>query len=143
MRTVVITKHGGPKVLKVESRPDPTMGPGEVRIAVAAVGINFADVMARIGLYQDAPKPPCALDYTHEGWDVNLPKFDVVLDALAGKSFRRSYEMLAPGGRMVCYGASAVVSGERRNLFTALRTVVRMPRFNLIKQMSDSKAVIG
>jgi NADPH:quinone reductase-like Zn-dependent oxidoreductase len=36
-----------------------------------------------------------------------------------------------------------VVSGQRRNLVTALRTVARMPRFNMIKQMSESKAVIG
>ena len=43
----------------------------------------------------------------------------------------------------MAYGASAVVSGQRRNLVTALRTVARMPRFNLIKQMYESKAVIG
>jgi NADPH:quinone reductase-like Zn-dependent oxidoreductase len=36
-----------------------------------------------------------------------------------------------------------VLSGERRNLITAARAAARMPRFNLIKQMSDSKAVIG
>jgi NADPH:quinone reductase-like Zn-dependent oxidoreductase len=50
---------------------------------------------------------------------------------------------LRPGGRLVAFGASAVVSGQRRNLVTALRTVIRMPRFNMIKQMSESKAVIG
>ncbi len=36
-----------------------------------------------------------------------------------------------------------MVSGNRRNLVTAARTALRMPRFNMIKQMSDSKAVIG
>ena len=56
MRAVVITKHGGPEVLQVQERPDPALGPGEVRIGVAAAGINFADVMARMGLYPDAPK---------------------------------------------------------------------------------------
>jgi NADPH:quinone reductase-like Zn-dependent oxidoreductase len=270
MRVVVITKHGGPDVLKVQERPDPELGSGEVRIAVAAAGINFADVMARVGLYADAPKPPCvvgyevagtilelgegvedlhhgqrvlagtkfggyasqvavsardvvalpdeltfeqgaaipvnygtawagligygnlqpgervlihsagggvgiaatqiakrygaevygtasptkhariselgvdhALDYTHEGWENGLPQFDLIMDAIGGKSFRRSYNMLRPGGRLVAFGASAVMSGEKRNLVTALRTVVRMPRFNMIKQMSESKAVIG
>ena len=49
MRAVVITKHGGPEVLRVEERPDPPVGPGEVRIAVKAAGINFADLMARVG----------------------------------------------------------------------------------------------
>jgi NADPH:quinone reductase-like Zn-dependent oxidoreductase len=270
MRAVVITKHGGPGVLEVQERPDAPLGAGEVRIAVAASGINFADVMARMGLYQDAPKTPCvvgyevagtvlevgegvsgltlgqrvlagtqfggyasqvvvaaadvvalperlsfeqgaaipvnyatawaaligygslqagervlvhsagggvgiaatqiakragaevygtaspskherilelgvdrALDYTRPGWERGIGEFDVILDAVGGKSFRTSYSLLRPGGRLVAFGASAVVSGERRNLATALRAVVRMPRFNLIKQMSESKAVIG
>src|SRR5205823_1358510 len=47
------------------------------------------------------------------------------------------------GGRLVAFGASSVMSGERRNLLTAGRAALRMPRFNLIKQMSASKAVIG
>ena len=83
------------------------------------------------------------LDYTRSGWERGLPKFDVILDAIGGRSFRRSYEMLRPGGRLVAFGASAVASGQRRNLITALLTVARMPRFNMIKQMSESKAVIG
>ncbi len=270
MRAVVITKHGGPGVLRVEERPDPQLAPGAVRIDVAAAGINFADVMARMGLYPDAPKTPCvvgyevagtiaelgdgveglgvgqrvlagtqfggyasqvvvpasdvvplpeslsfeqgaaipvnyatawagligygslrpgdrvlvhsagggvgiaatqiakragaevygtaspgkhaaivelgvdhALDYTQPGWERGLPPFDVILDAIGGRSFRTSYELLRPGGRLVAFGASSLVSGQRRNLITALRTVIRMPRFNLIKQMSESKAVIG
>jgi NADPH:quinone reductase-like Zn-dependent oxidoreductase len=270
MRAVVMTKHGGPGVLEVQERPDPPIGPGEVRIEVAAAGINFADVMARMGLYPDAPKPPCvvgyevagtilelgegvgglspgqrvmagtlfdgyssqvvvaagdafdlpadlsfeqgaaipvnystawagladygslqagqrvlihsagggvgiaatqiakrlgaevygtaspgkherilelgvdhALDYRTAGWERSLPKFDLIMDALGGKSLRRDYGMLRGGGRLVAFGASALVTGQRRNLLTAVRTVVRMPRFNMIKQMSESKAVIG
>ena len=271
MRAVVITKHGGPEVLQVQERPDPRSAPGQVRIDVAAAGINFADVMARMGLYPDAPKTPCvvgyevagtilelgegvraasspgqrvlagtkfggyasqvvcragdvvalpdelsfeqgaaipvnyatawagligygslqpgervlvhsagggvgiaatqiakragaevygtaspgkharilelgvdhALDYTKPGWERGLPQFDVILDAVGGTSFRRSYSLLRPGGRLVAFGASSVVSGERRNVVTALRAVARMPRFNMIKQMSESKAVIG
>ena len=42
-------------------------GPGEVRIAVKAAGINFADTMARVGLYPEAPKPPCVLGYEVAG----------------------------------------------------------------------------
>jgi NADPH:quinone reductase-like Zn-dependent oxidoreductase len=270
MRAVVITKHGGPGVLEVREQPDPAIGLGAVRIDVAAAGINFADVMARMGLYPDAPKTPCVvgyevagtvlelgegvegltpgqrvvagtmfggyasqvvvpasdvvalpdelsfeqgaaipvnygtawagligfgslqagervlvhsagggvgiaatqiakrtgaevygtaspgkharceelgvdhpLDYTKSGWERGLPKFDVILDAVGGKSFRTGYDLLRPGGRLVAFGASALVSGQRRNLVTALRTVIRMPRFNMIKQMSESKAVVG
>jgi NADPH:quinone reductase-like Zn-dependent oxidoreductase len=270
MRAVVITKHGGPGVLQVQEQEDPALGPGEVRIDVAAAGINFADVMARMGLYPDAPKTPCvvgyevagtilelgegveglthgqrvfggtqfggyasqvavpasdvvalpdelsfeqgaavpvnygtawagligygnlqpgervlvhsagggvgiattqiakrsgaevygtaspakharceeigidhAIDYTQSGWERGLPKFDLILDAVGGKSFRTGYDLLRPGGRLVAFGASALVTGQRRNLVSALRTVIRMPRFNMIKQMSESKAVIG
>ena len=270
MRAVVITKHGGPEVLQVQERPDPPLGAGQVRIDVAAAGINFADVMARMGLYRDAPKTPCvvgyevagtilelgegvtgltpgqrvlagtqfggyasqvavpegdvvelperlsfeqgaaipvnyatawagligygnlqpgervlvhsagggvgiaatqiakrfgaevygtaspskhercrevgvdrALDYTSPGWEKGIGKFDVILDAVGGKSFRTSYDLLTPGGRLVAFGASSVVSGERKNIPTALKAVLRMPRFNLIKQMQESKAVIG
>ena len=67
MRAVVQTGVGGPEVLQVQERPDPPVGPGEVRIAVKAAGINFADTMARVGLYPDAPKPPCVLGYEVAG----------------------------------------------------------------------------
>lgn len=67
MRAVVITTHGDPEVLRVEQRPDPPVGPGEVRIAVEATGINFADLLARSGMYPDAPKPPCVVGYEVAG----------------------------------------------------------------------------
>jgi NADPH:quinone reductase-like Zn-dependent oxidoreductase len=67
MKAVVLTGTGGPEVLQVLERPDPAVGPGEVRIAVKAAGINFADTMARVGLYPDAPKPPCVLGYEVAG----------------------------------------------------------------------------
>jgi NADPH:quinone reductase-like Zn-dependent oxidoreductase len=270
MRVVVITKHGGPEVLQVQERPDPPLSAGQVRIETGAAGVNFADVMARVGLYQDAPKPPCvvgyevagaisevgegvegfsvgqrvlagtmfggyatqavvsagdvvpmpdrltfaqaaaipvnygtawagligygnlqpgervlvhaaaggvgiaatqiakrygaevygtaspgkherirelgvdhALDYTRPDWEKGLPQFDLIMNALGGRSFRRSYSQLRAGGRLVAFGASAVMSGEKRNLPNALKTVLEMPRFNMIKQMSESKAVIG
>ena len=54
-------------MLQVQERPDPPVGPGEVRIAVRAAGINFADTMARVGLYPDAPKPPCVIGYEVAG----------------------------------------------------------------------------
>ncbi len=65
------------------------------------------------------------------------------MDALGGKSFRRSYDMLRAGGRLIAFGAAGVVEGDKRNLIAAGRTALTMPRFNLIKQMSASKAVIG
>lgn len=271
MRAVVITRHGPPEVLQVQERPEPQAHPGQVVIDVHAAGINFADLMARLGFYPDAPKPPCVVgyevagtvaaigdgvdgglevgarvvapvrfggyaeratapangvihipdglsfeeaaaipinyatawealirqgnlqrgervliqaaaggvgiaatqiakrsgaevwgtaspgkheairgfgvdhpvDYTRSGWERDLPKLDLIMDAIGGASFRRSYELLRAGGRLVCFGAADVVSGERRNLIAAATTALRMPRFNLIKQMSQSKSVIG
>lgn len=68
MRAVVITKHGAPSVLKVQDRPDPTPpSAGQVRIAVRAAGVNFADHLARVGLYPDAPKLPCVVGYEVAG----------------------------------------------------------------------------
>ncbi|HEU4977942.1 MAG TPA: zinc-binding dehydrogenase [Solirubrobacteraceae bacterium] len=270
MRAVVLTGHGGPGALQVQERPSPACGAGQVRIAVAAAGVNFADLMATQGLYPDAPKTPCVvgyevagtvidrgdgvqalhdgqrviaatrfggyaeevvvpagdafalpdgmsfeqgaalpvnygtayaglvrygalregervlihaaaggvgiaatqiarhhgaevwgtasaskheairgfgvehpIDYRQAGWQRGLPKFDVVMDAIGGRSFRISYDLLRAGGRLVAFGASSVVSGEKRNLVQAGRAALSMPRFNMIKQMSASKAVIG
>jgi NADPH:quinone reductase-like Zn-dependent oxidoreductase len=67
VKALVQTGNGGPGVLQVQERPDPPVGPGEVRIAVKAAGINFADTMARVGLYPDAPKPPCVMGYEVAG----------------------------------------------------------------------------
>ncbi len=67
MKALVQTGNGGFDVLQVLERPDPPVGPGEVRVAVKAAGINFADTMARAGLYPDAPKPPCVMGYEVAG----------------------------------------------------------------------------
>lgn len=63
MKKVVITRAGGPEVLQVQEVADLTPGKGEVRIDVKAAGINFADILARQGLYQDAPPTPCVVGY--------------------------------------------------------------------------------
>jgi NADPH:quinone reductase-like Zn-dependent oxidoreductase len=278
VRALVITEHGPPEVLKVEERPDPEPGPGEVRVRVRAAGINFADLLARMGLYQDAPKPPCVVGYEvggevdavgegvespgvgervfggcrfggyaelvviraqdalplpddwsfeegaalpvvyatayaglirygslragervlihaaaggvgiaatqiaklagaaeiygtaspskHDairGFGVDHPidytsgdftkevrriagseqPLDLAMDAIGGRSFRRSWSLLGAGGRLVCFGASSVAGGETRSIPRALKAVVEMPPFFPIPMMSQSKSVIG
>jgi NADPH:quinone reductase-like Zn-dependent oxidoreductase len=64
---VWITKYGPPEVLQVREAPDPEPGRGQVRVRVKAAGINFADLMARVGLYPDAPKPPMVVGYEVSG----------------------------------------------------------------------------
>ncbi|MEA2626673.1 MAG: synaptic vesicle rane protein [Candidatus Binatota bacterium] len=67
MRQIWITRVGPPEVLELREAPDPSPAPGEVRIRVRASGINFADVMARIGIYPDAPKLPAVVGYEVAG----------------------------------------------------------------------------
>src|SRR3954468_17965146 len=278
MRALVITEYGGPEVLKVEERPDPKAGPGEVRVAVKAAGINFADLMARVGLYEDAPKAPCVVGYEfagdvesvgegvteyaagqsvlggsrfgayaelvtapenalvpladdwsyeegaafpvhyatayagivrygslgagekvllhaaaggvgiaatqiarlvgagdiygtasgskHEairGFGVDHPidytrqdfrkevrrisgdkqPLDLVMDAVGGSSFRKSWSLLGAGGRLVCFGASSVMSGENRSVRAIAGSLATTPVFHPLGMMRSSKAVIG
>ena len=67
MRQIVTTANGGIEVLKVEERPDPKPSAGDVLIRVKAAGLNFADIMARQGLYPDAPGKPCVMGYEVSG----------------------------------------------------------------------------
>jgi NADPH:quinone reductase-like Zn-dependent oxidoreductase len=270
-RLVQIPRYGAPDVLRVIEGGDPVAAAGQVVVDVAACGVNFADTMARVGLYADAPKPPMvvgyevagtiaavgdgvdagrvgervmagtqfggyasrvavpagdaipladrlsfeqgaaipvnyatawagllgygslrsgekvliqaagggvgiaatqiakragaevwgtaspskhdairangvdhAVDYRSSGWWEGLPPFDLILDAIGGRQFRRSYRMLRAGGRLVAFGASSVHQGERRNYAKVLPEALPMLRgFNLIEQMESSKAVIG
>jgi NADPH:quinone reductase-like Zn-dependent oxidoreductase len=270
MRAVVLTKRGGPDVLEVQQNESPVPGKGEVLVDVRAAGVNFSDLLIRVGLHPHPPDLPMVLgyevagtvaalgpevsgvdagqrvaafvprgayaeqavaaardtvslpadmsfeegaalplsaataygclvrygacqtgerilihgaaggvglaasglasmlglevwgtasarkhdairklgvdhpiDYTRDGWQRDVPPLDLVLDSIGGKSFRRSYDLLRPGGRLVCIGASSVLAGERRNLLTAIRMLVTTPRFNPMKQLGDSKTVIG
>jgi synaptic vesicle membrane protein VAT-1 len=275
MRRVWIPKRGGPEVLEPRDEPDPSPAEGELRVRVAFAGVNFAEVMARLGLYPDAPPMPFVPGYEVSGtvdamgagvsgdWigrrvtavtrfggyadvvclptalvlpipdgvpddaaaalpvnyltahqmlhrvaavregetvlvhgaaggvgtaavelcrvigarvigtasaskhdalremgvdpvdsrDGGWPEavrgltggrgVDVALDPVGGSSFRRSYELLAPGGRLVCFGVSAMAPGERRSLPTAVRTLLRMPRFGPVGLMNENRAVAG
>jgi synaptic vesicle membrane protein VAT-1 len=67
MKAVVLTRTGGPEVLEVQEWPDPPVAAGEIRIAVRAAGLNFADTMARVGFYPATPSTPCVLGYEVAG----------------------------------------------------------------------------
>ena len=86
MRQVVIPRFGAPDVLEMRELPDPSPGSGEVRIRIRAAGINFADILARLGLYPDAPKPPMVVGYEVAG----------KIDAVGG-----DVVAFAPGERVV------------------------------------------
>jgi NADPH:quinone reductase-like Zn-dependent oxidoreductase len=67
MRAAVLPRTGGCDVFEIQDRPEPSIGPGRVLIRVKAAGINFADLMARQGLYPDAPDLPAVLGYEVAG----------------------------------------------------------------------------
>jgi NADPH:quinone reductase-like Zn-dependent oxidoreductase len=253
----------------VRESPDPQPKPGQVRVRVRAAGVNFADVMARQGLYPDAPPLPAVLGYEVAG-ELDLPKeragervvamthfggqselvcvdaalafpiprglsfaeaasipvvwltafhmlielgnlkpgqtvlihaaaggvgtaalqickkvgaqsigtasaakherlksmglnhaidyrtedfearvmeitgkrgVDVVLDATG--AFKQSYRCLAPMGKLMMFGASAAVAGDKRSLWTAGRAALKMPFFHPLKMLPSNTAVFG
>jgi len=276
MRQVWITKAGPPEVLQMREAPDPTPRTGEVRIRVEASGINFADLLARMGLYPDAPRLPCVVGYevagkvdavgeevadfqvgqdvlalTHFGGyadvvcvptittfprspqmsahvgagmlvnyvtayqllvvmgslhrgervviqsaagGVGLAALDIcriygaetiglasaakhaflrsrgldhaidsrgadvarevrhiskgegvelVLDSQGGPSWRQSYGLLAPTGRLLTFGVSNLAPGHRRSLPSLLGLLLTMPRFTPLRLMDDNRGVLG
>jgi NADPH:quinone reductase-like Zn-dependent oxidoreductase len=66
-RIVRFHQTGGPEVLKIEQVEAPSPGPGEVRIAVRALGLNRAEVMFRSGQYLEQPTFPSRLGYEAAG----------------------------------------------------------------------------
>ena len=67
MRQIWIPRAGPPEVLSLREAADPLPGHGEVRIRVEACGVNFADIMGRLGLYPDLPSMPVVPGYEVAG----------------------------------------------------------------------------
>src|SRR3984893_13814307 len=67
MRQIWISKAGPPETLVLKEAPDPEPQAGEARIRVEASGVNFADVMGRMGLYPDLPRIPVVPGYEVAG----------------------------------------------------------------------------
>ena len=54
MRSIRVHEVGGPDVMRLETVPDPTPGPGEVLVKLDAIGVNFIETYFRRGLYKTA-----------------------------------------------------------------------------------------
>ncbi|NOZ00740.1 MAG: zinc-binding dehydrogenase [Deltaproteobacteria bacterium] len=68
MKAIFIERIGLPAdALRVRDCPSPAVGPGQVKIRVSAFGVNFADVLARTGMYMDAPRLPFIPGYEVAG----------------------------------------------------------------------------
>ena len=67
MRQILITRSGKPRSLRIIESICQNPKPSEIRIDVKAIGINFSDLLTRIGLYPDAPKLPAVIGYEVSG----------------------------------------------------------------------------
>lgn len=127
-----------------------------VHAAAGGVGIAATQIAKATGAHVTGTASPskhaavrangadAVIDYTRRGWAKGAGEFDVIMDAIGGASLRRSYGLLRAGGRLVAFGASSVVDGEKKNLVKAAPKALAMLRgFNLLDQMSASKSVIG
>jgi NADPH:quinone reductase-like Zn-dependent oxidoreductase len=115
MRQIVIVRHGPPEVLEPRETPD----------SVHAIDYRNADATVEVRRL------------------TNGRGADVVLDPIGGRSFADSCRLLAPLGRLVMYGVSSMATGERRNWWSALTTVVRMLRFTPLRLMNRNVGVFG
>ncbi|MFQ5817289.1 MAG: zinc-binding dehydrogenase [Terriglobia bacterium] len=275
MKAIVAKRYGPPAVLALRDLPAPTLQAGQVVVRVAAAGVNFADLLMRLGLYQHSPRPPFTpgleasgtieavgagvpssrvgervlaltqkgsysekllvraeqaiaipptmsfedaaalpvnyltayhaliymahlrpgerllihaaaggvglaaielakmvgadifatasaakhdflrargaahtIDYHREDFEATVRArthsrgVDVVLDAVGGESFRKSYRLLAPAGRLIVYGLSDAVRRKRRSL-RSLLALLHTPRFHPLHLIAKNRAVIG
>ncbi len=276
MKAIRLERHGPPEVLKFVDLPEPELRSGQVRMRVRAAGINFADIVARLGFYPDAPRPPfipgleasgeieqigpevtgfspgqpvmaltrsgayaeklCVLanqvvsippgmsfetaaalpvnyltayhmlftmgnvrpservlihaaaggvglaaielcqiagaeviatassgkfdflrsrgvkhlvDYRTEDFEKQVRHVtggegvDIVLDAVGGESFTKSYRLLRGAGRLMVFGFSSAITGPKRNLLKAASQYLRRPRFDPLRLMGENRAVLG
>lgn len=68
MRAWIVTKYGGPESLSLVDHPEPRPGPGMLLVRVRAIGLNFADLFGRMGVYPMTPSVPFipGLEFTGE-----------------------------------------------------------------------------
>lgn len=86
-----------------------------------------------------------AIDYTKDNfYDVikgNGHQLDMVFDSLGGTAFAKGVKLLAPGGKMVCYGAAEQLE-SRKNKLKLISLAVGFGLFSPISLLMQSKSII-
>ena len=104
LRQYLLRRHGGPAVLALSRGPSPSAGPGEVGVRVSAIGVNYAEILSRKGLYGWAPKLPYVPGMEATG----------VIDAVGpGVTGRAVGESVVVGTQFGCYAERVVVPAVR------------------------------
>jgi NADPH:quinone reductase-like Zn-dependent oxidoreductase len=89
------------------------------------------------------------IDYHTQDFEAEVARItngqgvDFVLDAVGGKSYKKSYRALRALGTLYCFGASSLAPGQKRSLWSAATGLMHMPRFSAVNLMNDNKAVVG
>lgn len=122
-------------------------------VGVAAVQIAAqagASVVGIIGskLKADAVKSLGASEImTYQEWeelkDKDADGFQIILDSTGGDSLKRSFRRLAAGGRVISFGVSSMVSGQKRSILKAASLFLNTPRFSPFKLMMENKGIFG
>ena len=112
MRAIVIKQPGGPEVLSVEERPDPTPAPGQVLIEVKAFGLNHAEIYFRQGVWGNVAE---------------ISGIECV--GVVKRDPERRFE---PGQKVM-----AVVGGMGRNINGSYAELVVVPRSNVVAVDTD------
>lgn len=134
MRAVVTTANGDVRVMKVQEQPDPTPERGEVLVRVKAAGLNFADILARQGLYPDGPPKPCVMGYEVSGVIESVGEAvdrDLVGQAVIGMTRFKGQAELVAVSEMQVFAKPANLSFEEAaaipvNYLTAWALLVAM-----------------
>jgi NADPH:quinone reductase-like Zn-dependent oxidoreductase len=89
------------------------------------------------------------IDYTTKDFEAEVARItdgkgvDIVLDAVGGKSFAKSYRSLAPLGRLFVFGASGFAPSGKRNFVAVLRGFLALPTFKPMRLMNQNRGVFG
>lgn len=132
MKRVRIHKAGGYERLAIEtSLPDPTPKAGEVRVAVEAIGVNFADCIVRMGLYASAKE--------YVGWPIT-PGFEVAgtIDAVGdGVTQWKVGDRVIGLTRFFGYSSSIVVPEEQVFAIPAAWSMEQAAAFPVVYLTAD------
>lgn len=89
------------------------------------------------------------IDYHTQDFETEIKRLtqgkgvDLVLDAVGGKSFEKSYRCLAPLGRLFVFGVSSFAPTSKRSIIAAIRGLFQMPKFKPIALMERNRGVFG
>lgn len=131
MKRVRIRKAGGYERLELEEAADPAPKSGEVRIAVEAIGVNFADCIVRMGLYASAKE--------YVGWPIT-PGFEVAgkIDAVGeGVTRHRVGDRVIGLTRFDGYATSVVVPEHQAFGFPENWSMAEAAGFSVVYLTAD------